>query len=141
MLEIAQAGPDDVVYDLGCGDARILITAVKEFGVKKAVGYEANKVFYEMALSQVEYHNLKHRIKLIQDDLFNADLSEATIITLYLTSYTIGQLKPKLEKEVRVGARIVSHDFEIVGWRSLRRESFYGDTIYLYLAPNAFTST
>lgn len=137
MLEIAGVGPKDVVYDLGCGDARLLILAVELFKAKKAVGYEIRKEVYKTALKKVEARKLREKVTMVNGDLFNADLSEATVITLYLTYGANKRLKPKLEKEVRPGTRIVSHDFEMPGWRSTRKERHQGDTIYLYIIPDS----
>lgn len=138
MLEIAEVGPGDVVYDLGCGDGRILIMAVEEFGAKGAVGYEIRNEMYKAALSRIEYRGLKGRIRLYNEDLFEANLSEATVITLYLNGSVNDRLKPKLEREARPGTRVVSHDFEIHGWQPIKKENYRGDTIYLYVIPEAF---
>jgi len=135
MLEVAETGPNDVVYDLGCGDGRFLILAVKIFAVKKAVGYEIRREVYAKAVHEVEVQSLGEKIFLVNGDLFGADLSEATVITLYLTYEANRRLKPKLEREVKPGTRIVSHDFEIPEWRPAKREWFSGDTIYLYTIP------
>jgi len=137
MLKIAGVGPEDVVYDLGCGDGRILITAVKEFKAKKAVGYEIMERIYGAALQEIERQGLKEKIILIKGDLFKADLSEATVITLYLNGSANQRLRPKLEKEAKAGARVVSHDFYMEGWRTEREERFKGDDIYLYILPGA----
>lgn len=137
MLQIAKVGPEDVVYDLGCGDGRILIMAVKEFKAKKAVGYEIMERIYGAAVQEIERQGLKERITLIKGDLFKADLSEATVITLYLNGSANQRLRPKLEKEARAGARVVSHDFYMEGWRTKREERFKGDDIYLYVLPCA----
>ena len=136
MLKIARVGPGDVVYDLGCGDGRILIMAVKEFGAKKAVGYEIGEEVYRTALREVERLGLD-RIRLVKGDLFEADLSEATVITLYLDDLTNKRLKPKLEREARVGARIVSYAYGIKGWKAAEKERLHGDTIFLYTVPEA----
>ena len=136
MLEIAEVGPGDVVYDLGCGDARILILAVELFKAKKAVGYEVRKEVYKNALQEVKGRNLEERVTIINGDLFNTDLSEATVITLYLTYGANKKLKPKLEREAKPGTRIMSHDFEISGWKPTRNERLRGDTIYLYVVPD-----
>src|SRR3972149_1436 len=85
MLDVARVGPEDVVYDLGCGDGRILVMAVKEFGAEKAVGYELKEGLYKSTLGEIEHQKLKDRINLINGDLFEADISQATVITLYLT--------------------------------------------------------
>ncbi len=137
MLEVAEVGPYDLVYDLGCGDGRILVAAVEDFEAKAAVGYEVREELYKEALSKIEDRGLRGRIELFNEDLFKADLSEATVITLYLNHSTNSRLRPKLEKEVRPGTRVVSHDFEIKGWHPVRRERYRGDTIYLYVVPEA----
>lgn len=137
MLETANVGPKDVVYDLGCGDGRILIMAAKLFNAKKAVGYEIRKDLYEAALKEIESQDLGKKITLINGDLFNADISEATVITLYLTYGANNKLRPKLEKETRPGTKIVSHNFEMPGWQPTRKETFQGDAIYLYVIPGS----
>jgi len=139
MLEIAQVGADDLVYDLGCGDARILVDAVKEFKAREAVGYEIREDVYATALSVIEKMNLQDRIKVVHEDLFNADISKATVITLYLTSSANERLRRKLEKETKSGTRVVSHDFEVPEWTPSFREEFGTHRIYLYRIPNAFT--
>jgi tRNA A58 N-methylase Trm61 len=138
MLEIAMVGPLDVVYDLGCGDGRILIAAVKDFEAKEAVGYEIREDLYKAALREVERQNLKNRVKIINGDLFNADISNATVITLYLTTTANERLKDKLKSEAKNGTRIVSHDFSISGWEPVRKENFNDHTIYLYAIPQSF---
>ena len=87
MLEIADIKPHDVVYDLGCGDGRILIKAVEDFNVKKAIGYELDKQRYKSTRKEIKQRNLQDRIEIINGNLFEADLSDATVVTLYLTSW------------------------------------------------------
>jgi SAM-dependent methyltransferase len=137
MLEIANAGPEDVVYDLGCGDGRILIAATELFNVRKAVGYEIRKDLCKNVLQEVNRLNLGKKIIVINGDLFEADISEATLITLYLTYGANKRLQPKLEREARHGCKIVSHNFEMPGWRPTRKESYEGDDIYLYTMPDS----
>ena len=132
MLEIAKVGPRDVVYDLGCGDGRILALAAELFKAKKAVGYEIRRDVYKTALQEIRSRNLAGKITIVNGDLFGADLSEATVITLYLSYWANKELKPKLEREAGPGTRVVSHDFEIPGWRPTRKARSHGDTIYLY---------
>lgn len=141
MLQVARVGPDDVVYDLGCGDGRILIMAVKEFGAEKAVGYELREDLYKSTLREIERQNLKERINLINGDLSEADISEATVITLYLSASGNERLKPKLAKEARPGTRVVSQDFRMNGWHASKSEitGYMGD-IFLYVIPDAFSS-
>jgi predicted RNA methylase len=138
MLEIANVGPDDVVYDLGCGDGRILFMAVKEFHAKKAVGYEIREDLYKLTLNEIQKQNLMGKVQVINKDLFKADISEATVITLYLTSIANERLKQKLMDEARYGSRVVSHDFRIPGWQASKEESFNNHVIYLYTLPYAY---
>ena len=141
MLKIARVGPSDVVYDLGCGDGRILITAVNMFRADRAVGYEIREDLCGAALSEIERQRVRHRVRLVKGDLFDADLHEATVITLYLDELTNQRLKLKLEREAKDGTRIVSHMFEIKGWRAARKKTLHGNrtqhTVYLYTIPES----
>jgi len=138
MLSVAEVGSEDVVYDLGCGDGRVLVMAVEEFGAKKAVGYEISGQICRIALSEVLRHGLGDKIRVIIGDLFEANLAEASVITLYLNPSANERLKPKLEREARMGARVVSRNFAVVGWRTVRKEYFDVSTLYLYRIPEAF---
>lgn len=144
MLKVAEVGPRDLVYDLGCGDGRILIAAVEDFEAKEAIGYETREDVYEKALEEVAKAHLQDRIRVINRDFFEADLSRATVITLYLDSSTNEKLRVKLEKETSPGTRIVSHDSPIHGWRPLREDTFEEDhnthTIYLYAVPTSISA-
>lgn len=137
ILKIARIGPSDVVYDLGCGDGRILITTVKEFGADRAVGYEIREDLCRAALAEIERQGLQSRVKLVNGDLFDSDLYEATVITLYLDESTNQRLKPKLERTAKVDTRIVSYAYEIKGWKPAKKERRHGDTIYLYTVPES----
>lgn len=132
MLELAKVGPQDVVYDLGCGDGRLLVLAAESFEAKRAVGYEIRRDVYKTALKEIQARNLKERVTIVNGDLFDADLSEATVITLYLSYGVNKALEPKLRREAGPGTRVVSHDFEIPGWKAKRKVRSHGDTIYLY---------
>ena len=138
MLELAKVGPGDVVYDLGCGDARILVMAVRKFKADKAIGYEIKDDVYKTATAEVERLRLQGRIRIVHGDFASSDLSEASVITLYLTTYGNEQLKPKIQREARRGTRIVSHDFKITGWKQVVEERFQGHSIHLYRIPEAF---
>ncbi len=138
MLKLAETSPDDIVYDLGCGDGRILIIAVKEFGVKKAVGIDKDPDRIEEARKNAEREGVLDRIVLINDDFFNTDISEATVVTLFLLTIVNEALKPKFEKELKDGTRIVSHEFRIPGWKpvkviDVRDYSGLTHTVYLYV--------
>ena len=141
MLKLASVGPGDVVYDLGCGDGRILIAAVEAFKAKEAIGYKIRDDVYKKALEEVTKANLQERIRIVNSDFFEADLSRPSVITLYVDGLTNGKLKQKLEKETSPGTRIVSHDFPMPGWQPLIENTFpdHSHTIYLYVAPAAFS--
>ncbi len=143
MLKLVQAGPDDVVYDLGCGDGRILFVAVEEFGVGKAVGYDLNPTMCQSVRRKVEENGLGGRIEVVNGNFFLADVSPASVVTLYLTTSGNSKLRPKLEEELASGARVVSHDFPIHGWTTRKSESheYYAvgsHKIYLYWIPDAY---
>jgi ribosomal protein L11 methylase PrmA len=132
MLEIAETREGEVLYDLGSGDGRILITAVQQFGVSKAVGVEMRHDLVKRARDAVRENGLTNKIEIFHRNIFEVDVSEADIITLYLTTSGNNKLKPKLEKELKREARIISHDFSFSGWGPGRVESFGGHTLYLY---------
>ncbi|MEM3712920.1 MAG: rRNA adenine N-6-methyltransferase family protein [Thermoproteota archaeon] len=136
MLEIAKVTPNDVVYDLGCGDGRLLITAIKKFGARKAVGYEIRRDLYEDLIRKIEREGLSNKIIVYNDDLLNADLSEATVVTLFLTTSANEKIKPKLESELKPGARIVSHEFTFKDWVPQKVETLSWHKIYLYVIPD-----
>ena len=144
MLEVAAVGPSDIVCDLGCGDGRILIAAVEGFKAKEAIGYEMREDVYKKALEEVTGANLQERIRIINGDFFEANLSRPSVITVYLNSFANEKVKLKLEKEASLGTRIVSHDFSMPGWRPMIEDTLQGDyashTIYLYVVPAAFSA-
>ncbi|MBS7642217.1 MAG: SAM-dependent methyltransferase [Candidatus Bathyarchaeia archaeon] len=143
MLSLAEVDSKDVVYDLGCGDGRILTTAITEFNARKAIGYEIRTDLYLKILSTIQelkpvIPDIDSRIRVYNSDAMKADLSEATVVTLYLTTLGNEKLKPKFESELKPGARIVSHDFTIPGWTPVKIDRFQGHVIYLYIVPDSF---
>ena len=143
MLKLAGVGPEDVVYDLGCGDGRILFTAVEEFEAMSAVGIDINSSICEPVMSKVEKSGLGDRISVVNGNFFLADLSPASVVTLYLTTSGNSKLRPKLEDELREGARVVSHDFPIRNWTTIKPEppEFYtvgSHKIYVYKIPDSY---
>ena len=150
MLELAQVTSEDIIFDLGCGDARMLIMAVEDFGAQKAVGYEIRKSLYQSSKEKVQYQNLQSRITLIKANLLDADISEASVIVLYLSPKANERLRPKLEKEARFGTRVVSYDFPIDSWSTDKKvrlgkypssERSHTKTIYVYIVPQSFTGS
>ncbi len=131
MLEIAKVRSDDIVYDLGSGDGRLLIIAIKEFKAKRAVGIEIRENLVNEARTQIRKNNLEHKIKIIHGDALQIDISEADVVTLYLTSPGIEILRSKLEKELKPGARIVSLSYQIKEWKPLKTDGFWFK-IYFY---------
>lgn len=131
MLEIARVSTDDVLFDLGSGDGRILITAVREFKVKKAVGIEIREDLVNEARTQIRRYNLERNIEIIHGDALHINLSMADVVTLYLTSRGIEILRPKLEKDLKAGTRIVSLSFQINKWKPVKIDGFWFK-IYLY---------
>ena len=143
MLKLAETGPRDVVYDLGCGDGRILMAAVEDFGVKRAVGYDLNPRMCGNVRIKVDEKGLNQRIEVVNGNFFLADLSEASVVTLYLTTSGNSKLRPKLEEELHDGARVVSHDFPVHGWNTVKSDPpehyvLGSHKIFVYSIPDAF---
>ena len=113
MLELAEVKKDDLVYDLGCGDGRIVVTAAKRYGCK-AVGYDIDPQRVKESLENVEKENVGYLVRIEERDIFTLDLSKANVITLYLLPSLNVKLIPQLEK-LKPGSRIVSHDFRMRG--------------------------
>lgn len=139
MLELAEVGPDDVVYDLGSGDGRIVIAAAQKFGAR-AVGIEIRGELAKQSSEQIAKLGLQKSARIIHGDMFEADLSPATVVTLYQLRVVNKRLRPLLEKKLRWTARIVSCDFEIPGWKPrevVKVSSAAGTpyTLYLYQRP------
>lgn len=135
MLEAAGVKPGEIVYDLGCGDGRILITAAEKFRAK-GVGVELSYRLVQEAQETVRSRGLQNWITIIQGDLLEADVREADVVTLYLLTSSNARLQPKLEESLKPGARVVSHDFAMRGWKPVRVEkvqvSKRTHTIYVY---------
>jgi ubiquinone/menaquinone biosynthesis C-methylase UbiE len=135
MLDLARVKPGEVVYDLGSGDGRILITAAQKYRAK-AVGIELSSDLCKSTMAKVERLGLQDLVKVMQANLLKVDLSAANVVTIYLLTSSNSRLKPNLEKYLKPGARVVSNDFEIRGWQPkdvvhLRVEGME-HTIYLY---------
>ena len=133
MLETAKVGKDDVVYDLGSGDGRIVVTAAKERGAR-GVGYDIDPVRIAEANENAKKAGVTDRVRFVQGDLFQADLSEATVVTLYLLPDINLKLRPKLLAELRPGTRVVSHNYDMVDWEPLSSQEIEagGSTHYVY---------
>ena len=117
MLEMAGVGPDDVVYDIGCGDGRIVIAAAKRFGAR-GVGIEIDPERVRESRENAAEAMVGHLVTFICGDATKADISGATVVTLYLLPESNALFRPKLEKELKPGTRVVSHNYVIPGWES-----------------------
>jgi len=115
MLKLARVGPSDLVYDLGCGDGRFVITAAQAFGAR-GVGIDIDPARIAEANAAARREGVADRLRFLQQDLFTVDLSPATVVTLFLLPELNDRLAPKLRRELREGARIVSHRWTIRGW-------------------------
>jgi predicted RNA methylase len=140
MLDMANLKPGETLYDLGCGDGRILIAAAQKFHVK-AVGIEISERLARKAEDNVKALGLENSVKVIRGDFMQADLSPADVVTLYLITTANENLRPNLEKYLRKDARVVSYDYPIPGWKAVDQQetelSRLGNrhTIYLYEIP------
>ena len=115
MLELANVKPGDVVYDLGCGDGRVVITAAKEFGAR-GVGIDIDSDRINQSMENARKAGVEDRVSFRNEDLFEADIREATVVTLYLLHTLNLKLRPKLWKELKPGTRIVSYNFDMGPW-------------------------
>jgi SAM-dependent methyltransferase len=135
MLRIADVGSGDVVYDLGSGDGRIVIEAARRFGTR-GVGIDINPQAVVVARENAVKAGVEKLVTFHQGDLFDADVSEATVVMLYLFAEMMLRLRPKLLRELPDGARIVSHDFDFGrAWPPDNQYNFGVDAIYMWRVP------
>ena len=135
MLRVAKVGKSDVLYDLGSGDGRIPITAARKYGIARGVGVDIDQERIDEANKNRVKAGVGERVSFIKADLFQSDLSEATVITLYLLPRLNLQLIPKLLKETKPGTRVVSHGFNMGSWKAEQALEVDGTTIYLWTVP------
>ncbi len=142
MLKLADLKAGEVLFDLGAGDGRTVVMAAKSFGAR-AVGVELREDLAKKALSTIHENGLSDRVTIVNGDMFSVNLTSADVVFLYLTTSANEKIRPKLETDLRKGARVVSHDYEIVGWKPLRVENYCENpklgypshSIYLYEKP------
>ena len=137
MLDLAEVKENELVYDLGCGDGRILLMAALDFGAR-GVGVEIDLRRYRRAKRMVKSLNLTDKIDIIHGDANEVDLSDADVVTLYLTPEANRKLKRKFENELRERARVVSHDFEIEGWKPSRVLPLFSRADHLIISHEIF---
>ena len=139
MLELAEVTKDDLIYDLGCGDGRIVVTAAKKYGCR-CVGYDIDSQRVIESLENVKENNVQKLVRIEQRDIFTLDLSDASVITLYLLSSLNVNLIPQLEK-LKPGTRIVSHDYDMQGIVTPDKtigmpfDNYPQHTVHLWITP------
>jgi SAM-dependent methyltransferase len=134
MLAAARVTSTDIVYDLGSGDGRIVIVAAKTFGAR-GVGIEVNPQLIAESTASARAAGVSHLVQFIQGDLFTADFSAATVVTLYLGPALNERIKPRLLRELRPGARVVSHVYDMLGWTADQRVDVDGRWVFLWTIP------
>jgi tRNA G37 N-methylase Trm5 len=134
MLQVANVGKDDIVYDLGCGDGRLPITAAKKYGAR-GVCIDIDPVRIAEIKANVEKEKVGDSVKVIEGDLFQLDLSPATVVTLYLLPSLNLKLMPKLLKELKPGTRIVSHRFDMGDWKPVKEFDVEGSKVFYWVIP------
>lgn len=139
MFELAKVTKDDVVYDLGSGDGRIVITAAQKFGTR-GVGVEIRPDLVQKARQNAQKAGVSDRVEFLQQDLFQTDLREATVVTLYLLPHLNLKLRSRLFEQLKPGSRVVSHDYHMGDWKPERVVEVEGPrrihTIYSWVIPN-----
>jgi tRNA A58 N-methylase Trm61 len=139
MLNVADLKAGETFYDLGAGDGRTVVMATQEFGAR-SVGVELREDLAKKAMATVHELGIQDRVTIVQEDIFKVNLGPANVVFLYLTTSANDKIRPKLDKELKGGTRVVSHDYEILGWKPIKTESFCENpklgypshTIYLY---------
>ena len=134
MLKLARVTPQDVVYDLGSGDGRIVIIAAQKYG-SRGVGIELDRGLIEISRQVAREGDVASRVTFVEGDLFTADISAATVVTLWLSSTVNSRLEPKLKRELRPGTRVVSRQFPIGTWAPAAAFRFEKEDLFLWTIP------
>ncbi len=134
MLKLAAIKKDDVLYDLGCGDGRIVVTAAKQYGIR-GVGIDINPERIQEANENAKSAGVSGKVRFIERDLFKAEIAEASVVTLYLLRSVNLRLLPKLRSDLKPGTRIVSHQFDMGDWAPLRKVTLGTRMLYLWVIP------
>lgn len=131
MLKLAEVKASDTVYDLGCGDGRIVVTAAKKYG-SRGVGIDIDPERIREANENARTNNVAEKVTFVEKDLYEADIKDATVVTLYLLSSVNLKLRPKLQKDLKPGTRIVSHQFDMGDWKPEKKVEIGYRPIYLW---------
>jgi ubiquinone/menaquinone biosynthesis C-methylase UbiE len=135
MLKVSKVGKNDVVFDLGSGDGRIPIMAVQKYNAARAVGIDINPERIREAEANLKAAGVGDRVRFRNEDLFEANISDATVVTLYLLPSLNLKLLPKLLAELKPGTRIVSHAFDMGSWKPAQTLNAGGSTVYFWTIP------
>ena len=134
MLQIAKVGPDDVLYDLGSGDGRIVIAAARKRGAR-AVGIDIDPARIRESRENARKAGVAKRVEFREENLFTADIGEATVVTLYLLPAVNLRLRPKLLAELKPGTRVVSYGFHMGDWKPAATAEVGNSTVYFWVVP------
>lgn len=134
MLQLAKVKKGDLVYDLGCGDGRIVIEAAKRYGAR-AVGFDIDPARIQEARKNAAEAGVGDRVQFRQQDLFEVDLRDANVVTLYLLEAVNLRLRPRLLEQLKPGSRVVSHAFDMGEWKPDQTVQVNGYTVYLWTVP------
>lgn len=135
MLEMAEAGPEDLVYDLGSGDGRFVITAVRDFDVSQAVGIEIDPELVDESRENAQEAGVADRTEFRRKDFFESDFSDADVVTMYLLSSLNLSLRPRILSQLEPGTRVVSHAFDMGNWKPDRAANVADKRIYMWIVP------
>ena len=140
MLKLAKVMKNDVIYDLGSGDGRIVITAAKKYGAT-GIGVDINPERIKEANANAREAKVTDKVKFVEGDLFEMDFSKATVVTLYLLPRINLKLRPQLLEQLKPGTRIVSHAFDMGDWEPEQTITVNGSTIYFWTVPKKKPAT
>ncbi|MHA2140245.1 MAG: SAM-dependent methyltransferase [Candidatus Thorarchaeota archaeon] len=130
MLELAEVGDEDIVYDIGSGDGRIIIMAAREYGAR-SIGIEADPIRFMWSRLAIRRHRLSERVKVLRGNFFKSNIEEATVVTVYQGVEVNKKLKEKFTRDLKPGTRVVSYRFLFEGWAPVKTNE--EDSIYLYV--------
>jgi SAM-dependent methyltransferase len=133
MLRLAAVGPNDVVYDLGSGDGRVVVAAARDWGAR-GVGIEIDSKLVAQSGELARREGVENRVSFREGDVLKAALSDATVVTMYLLPSLVNKLRPKLASELKPGTRIVAHEYPFADWKADRHVNI-SKNFYLYVVP------
>jgi precorrin-6B methylase 2 len=140
MLKLAEVNEDDLLYDLGCGDGRIVVAAARDFGAR-GVGVDSNPVRIKESNENAKNNGVTDKVKFYEENLFETDISDATVIGIYLLNSVNLKLRPKFLSDLKPGTRVVSHAFDMDDWQPDAHQEVDNRDIYLWIIPENTSGT